>query len=103
MINSNVYGKVDLDNDVFKDISLITINKTKGIHPIKDNPSFCAVAVKDGVLSLKLKVKIDTGVDVAKVCNKLTESVHESIESMTGIDCKKIDIDVQGFAATDNK
>ena len=97
MVNSNTFGTVDLNNNVFKDISLITINKLNGIHPIKDDHSFVGITVKDGQLKLKLKVKIDAGIDVVKTCNKLTENVHESIESMTGIDCKEINIEVQGF------
>ena len=37
------------------------------------------------------------GVDVVKVCSKLQSTVHEAIEGMTGIDCKNINIDIQGF------
>lgn len=97
MVNSNSYGKVDLNNSVFKDVALISIDKVKGVYPIKNDASFCNVNIKDGKLKLLLKIKIEVGVDVVKVCNKLTENVHESIESMTGIDCDEINIDVQGF------
>ena len=46
---------------------------------------------------LKMSVRIKNGVDVVKVCSKLQSTVHEAIEGMTGIDCKNINIDIQGF------
>lgn len=97
MVNSNSYGKVDLNNNVFKDVALISCEKVKGVYPAKNDSSFCIVNVKDGKVKLLLKIKIDVGVDVVKVCNKLTENVHEQIETMTGIDVDEINIDVQGF------
>lgn len=97
MINSNSYGKVDLNNGVFKDIALISLDKVKGVYPVKKDSSFCNVSIKDGELKLLLKIKIDVGVDVVKICNKLTKNVHESIETMTGIECEEINVDVQGF------
>lgn len=100
---TNSYGKVELNNNVFKDVALISLEKVKGVYPVKNDSSFCTVSYKDDKLKLLLKIKIDIGTDVVKVCNKLTESVHESIESMTGIDCKEINIDVQGFVKKEEK
>ena len=97
MINQNPNGKVTLSKKVFKDIAYNASTKVKDIFPVKNDNSFVDVEVKDDDLSLELAIKIQTGVDVVKVCSKLQSAVHEAIEGMTGIDCKNIRINIQGF------
>ena len=97
MINQNPNGKVTLSKKVFKDIAYNASTKVKDIFPVKNDNSFVDVEVKDDDLSLELAIKIQTGVDVVKVCSKLQSAVHEAFEGMTGIDCKNIRINIQGF------
>lgn len=103
MINKTTYGNVKLDNKVFKDIAFITCEKVKGVTPVKNSSDFCSVSVKDSEVKLTLKVKLDTGVDVVKACNKLSGQVHEVVEEMTGIDLKAVNVDIQGFNTDDKK
>ena len=36
-------------------------------------------------------------VDIVKLCNKLQDEIKEAVLLMSGIECKQIDIDIQGF------
>ena len=97
MINQNPNVKITLSNKVFKDIVFNATNKVNDIYPIKNDNSFVDVSIKDDDLILELAIKIKSGVDVVKVCSNLQSTVHEAIEGMTGIDCKNIKINIQGF------
>ena len=97
MENQNTNGKVTLSNKVFKDIAYTAAAKVENIYPVKNDNSFVDVNIKAGEVMLKMSVRIKNGVDVVKVCSKLQSTVHEAIEGMTGIDCKNINIDIQGF------
>ena len=43
------------------------------------------------------------GVDIVKLCSKVQDEVKENILIMTGVECKKINIDIQGFEKEPSK
>lgn len=96
MKNINEYGSVEIEKEAFDDMANIVANKVKGILPAKKG-GIADCTVKDGELIVNLNIKVKTGVDVNKTSSKLQTKVHETIEEMTGIDCKKINVNVLGF------
>ena len=96
MKNTNEYGSVEISKEAFDDMANIVANKVKGIVPAKKS-GISDCVIKDGDLTVNLNIKIKTGVDVQKTSSKLQTKVHETIGEMTGIDCKKINVNVLGF------
>lgn len=96
MENINDYGKVVLNNKVFKEIAEIAALKIKGAYPYKKN-DFVACKLKDDILEIKINLKVKQDSDVVKICSKVQNKVRESIFDATGLDCESIDVDVLGF------
>lgn len=97
MENINNYGKIEVSKKAFNDIGNLAISKVKGIYPVKTGASICDCSFKNNDLTMTLSIKVKTGIDVVTISAKLQSLVHEMIADMTGINCKKINIDIQGF------
>lgn len=96
MKNINDYGNVEIAKEAYEDMANIVANKIKGIYPAKKG-GISDCQIKDGELIVNLNIKVKTGIDVNKISIKLQNKVHETIEEMTGIDCKNINVNVLGF------
>lgn len=96
MKNTNEYGSIEISKEAFDDMANIVAGKIKGIMPAKKS-GISDCVIKDDEITINLNIKVKTGIDVNKVSSKLQTKVHETIEEMTGIDCKKINVNILGF------
>ena len=93
----NEYGSVEISKSAFEDIANIAASKIKGIYPNKRNGGIAECVSKDDDMTLNLSIKVKSGIDIAKTSSRLQSKVHELVEEMTGIDCKKINVNIVGF------
>ena len=97
MKSKNVNGEITLSKEVYKDIVGIAISKLDVFVPIKKETKYIDIDYDDSNLEITIHVRIKQGVDVVSNCNELQNEIFESIKLMTGIEAKKINIDIVGF------
>lgn len=98
MIKTNIEnGEVSLSKGVFKDITSISVNKSEYFSPTKKDNSYINVSYDDNNLTLTLHLKVKKGIDIVDACSILQDDIHESIENMTSVEVKKINLDIIGF------
>ena len=97
-LKKNDIGTYVISEKAFKDIAAIACSNIKNVYPTKKDNDFvdCKLS-KAKEPTIKVSVRVKQGVDIVKVCNKIQDEIMENILLMTGIECKKINIDVQGF------
>jgi len=97
-LKKNDIGTYVISEKAFKDIAAIACSNIKNVYPTKKDNDFvdCKLS-KTKEPTIKVSVRVKQGVDIVKVCNKIQDEIMENILLMTGIECKKINIDVQGF------
>ena len=97
-LKKNDIGTYVISEKAFKDIAAIACSNIKNVYPTKKDNDFvdCKLS-KSKEPTIKVSVRVKQGVDIVKVCNKIQDEIMENILLMTGIECKKINIDVQGF------
>jgi uncharacterized alkaline shock family protein YloU len=94
----NEIGSYTISDKAFQDIAAICCNGIKNIYPTKKDSEFVSCKFnKNGDLLLDISIRVKQGVDIVKLCNKIQDEINESILLMTGVECKKINIDIQGF------
>ena len=94
----NDIGNYIISEKAFAEIAQIACSNIKNVFPAKKEKNFVECKfTKNDELSLKLSIKVKKGIDIVKLCTKLQDEVKESILLMTGVDCKKVNIDIQGF------
>ncbi len=98
MINKNEFGSIEVSNKAINDIANICVNKTKGVYSTKKDGS-SACNFKADELKVVVPIKVKQGIDVVKTCNNLQSKIKESIGEMTGLDCKSVDIEIEGFVS----
>ena len=87
-----------IETKAFKDIAQNACLKIKDVEPAKKDTDFVDVKIdKQQNISITLEVRIKRGLDLQKICTKIQEEVNENILMMTGLNCNKINIDIQGF------
>ena len=52
---------------------------------------------KDNVLHIIVQIRINYKVNIEKLCHKIQSDINDALTIMLGIECKNIDIDIQGF------
>ena len=97
MLNKNEYGNINVSKNALNDIANIACGKVKDVYPLKKDGEIANCSYKDDEIKVVLTIKVKQGADIAKISNKLQSKVHEAIAEMTGLDCKSIDIDIEGF------
>lgn len=91
-------GIYEIAPKAFEDIASLACEGVKNVYPVKKDKNYAEAKIgKNDELSILLTVKVKQGVDIVKLCNKLQDEVAENILLMTGVECKKINIDIQGF------
>ncbi len=95
---NNEIGTYTLSEKTFADIAAIACSHVKNIYPTKKDNEFveCKIS-KTGEPGYKISIRVKQGCDIVKLCNKIQDEIKEAVLLMTGIECKKIDIDIQGF------
>ena len=97
-LKKNDIGNYVISEKAFKDIANIVCSNIKNIYPTKKEKEFAECKLnKNNDLSVTVALRIKQGVDIVKLCSKIQDEIKESILLMTGIECKRIDIDIQGF------
>ena len=97
-LRNNEIGTYFISEKAFKEIAAIAVSNIKGVYPTKKDSEYieCKIS-KTNEPAFTLSIRVKQGVDIVKLCNKIQEEVEEAVLLMTGIECKKIDIDIQGF------
>lgn len=97
-LQKNEIGTYEVSEKAFKDMVNIVCSNIKNIYPVKKDNDFAECKIyKNGDLGITVSIKIRKGCDIVELCSKLQEEINENILLMSGIECKKIDIDIQGF------
>ncbi len=99
-LRKNEIGTYIISEKAFKDIAAIACSSVKHVYPTKKDNEFvdCKIS-KAGEPVFTISVRVKQGVDIVKLCNKLQDEIKEAVLLMSGIECKQIDIDIQGFEA----
>lgn len=91
-------GKIVIDNSVIHHIVVNTVNEAKDVY-FDDNTGKRSVAVNidDKHFILDIKVRVQYGQNVDKVCAKLQENLTRSLDLMVDCENPTINIIVSGF------
>lgn len=97
-IIKNNQGSYTIENKAFKEIAQLACLKVDNIEPAKKVNDFVDVTIDENkVMSIIIHIRIKPLQDIHKLCNHIQEEVNENILLMCGVDCKNINIDIQGF------
>ena len=100
----NEIGAYTICEKAFEDIASIAVKNIKNVYPVKKDSEFveCKIS-KNNEVTIKISLRVKQGVDIVKLCSKVQDEVKENILIMTGVECKKINIDIQGFEKEPSK
>lgn len=90
-------GQAKMSLDSFKDIATASVIKIKGVVVPKKASDIVDVKIKDDEVVLSLSLKLMQGIDIAKTCSDIQNSIFTAILEMTNVKCKAINIDITGF------
>ena len=94
----NEIGSYTISEKAFQDIAAICVSGINNVYPAKKDKDFVTCKFgKNGDLTIDLFIRVKQGVDIVKLCKKIQDEINENILLMTGVECKKINIDIQGF------
>ncbi len=99
MLNKNEYGNINVSKNAINDIANLACLKVDGVYPVKKDCNVASCTYKDDELTISLNIKVKQGMDVMKLSNKVQAKVFEAVGEMTGLDCKSIDVNIQGFVS----
>ena len=91
-------GQIAVSNNVINHIAMITVNESKFVF-FDDGAAKKSLVIKNTgkQLNIDLKVRIQYGKDVDRVCKKLQEELQQNIEMMVDYKSTEININVVGF------
>ena len=98
-MNKNELGSYTISLKAFKDIADISLKSVKNIYPSKKEDYISAKFDKNDELTISLAVRLKQGADIVKTCGNLQDSLFDNLSLMTGVECKNINIDIQGFVS----
>ena len=92
------FGQVFIQHSVFKAITQSVVEDSKNIQLFKQISKESIIStILEEDLSISIQIKVMYGQNVQKIVYDLQKQVSETIAFMTGIECKKIDVEVLGF------
>ena len=108
--NNVEFGSVQIHKKAIADIVFSAISHIEDIALISPSPkdrmleffgkkSYSGIKVaidKDNQVSIKAKVLVKYGVDITEAARRVQEMIRQGIESMTDINLKNINVDIQG-------
>ena len=98
---SNEMGSCLISEKAIKEIADVVCSNMKNIYPVKKDKEFAECKIsKNDEISLLLSLRVKQGIDIVKLCSKLQDEISENILLMLGLECKRIDIDIQGFESS---
>ena len=97
-LRKNEIGTYIISEKAFKDIAAIATSHVKNVYPTKKDNEFVECKMnKNSEPVFTISIRVKQGVDIVKLCKKIQDEVRDNVLLMTGIECKQIDIDIQGF------
>lgn len=97
-LRKNEIGTYTISEKAFKDIAAIACANVKNVYPAKKDNEFVECKLnKNNEPEFDVSIRVKQGSDIVKLCSKIQEEIKEVVLLMAGIECKKIDIDIQGF------
>lgn len=99
----NELGSYTISLKAFKDIVEISMQSVKNIYPGKKEDYISAKFDNNDELTVNLAVRLKQGVDIIKTCGSLQDSLYDNLSLMTGVECRNINIDIQGFVSKDQQ
>jgi len=91
-------GNYVISEKAFKEIATIACTNIKNVFPYKKDKDIAECKFnKNKELTVNLSIRVKKGIDIVKLCTKIQDEVKENILLMTGVDCKKVNIDIKGF------
>ena len=111
-INSASGGSVYFASDVIATIAGLALTEIEGITNIvryntkadkkstlniKNLTKGIKVDVKENVVSISITATLEYGYAVSEVCRNIQENVKKTVESMTGMEVKNVDVHVSGL------
>ena len=88
-------GFTSIKKEVFNSIAFIACQEEK--HAVCEKNSSVSSKINDNQLIIKIDVKIQYGQNVSDVSTSIQSKVTQSIEQMTGLLCRNVDVNVIGF------
>lgn len=88
-------GFTSIKKEVFNSIAFIACQDEK--RAVCEKNSAVSSKITDNQLLVKIDVKIQYGQNVTDVSNSIQTKVTQSIEQMTGLLCRNVDVNVIGF------
>jgi len=88
-------GFTSIKKEVFNSIAYIATQEEK--RALCEKNSSVTSRINDNQLLIKIDVKIQYGQNVTDVSNSIQSKVTQSIEQMTGLVCRNVDVNVIGF------
>lgn len=91
-------GQIAVSNNVINHIVMITVSESKFVF-FDDGSTKKSLSIKNtgSQLNIDLKVRIQYGKDVDRVCKKLQEELQRNIELMVDYKSTEVNINVVGF------
>ena len=114
-VNSATNGSVYFASDVIATIAGLALTEIEGITNIvryntskadktkkstlniKNLTKGIRVEVKENVVSIAITATIEYGYAVSEVCRNIQENIKKTVESMTGMTVKNVDVHVSGL------
>ena len=91
-------GNFVISEKAFKEIATIACTNIKNVFPYKKDKDIAECKFnKNKELTVNLAIRVKKGIDIVKLCSKIQDEVKENILLMTGVECKKVNIDIKGF------
>lgn len=88
-------GFTSIKKEVFNSIAFIACQDEK--HAVCEKNSSVSSKITENQLIIKIDVKIQYGQNVSDVSSSIQSKVTQSIEQMTGLLCRNVDVNVIGF------
>jgi uncharacterized alkaline shock family protein YloU len=88
-------GFTSIKKEVFNSIAFIACQEEK--NAVCEKNSSVSSKINDNQLIIKIDVKIQYGQNVSDVSSSIQSKVTQSIEQMTGLLCRNVDVNVIGF------
>lgn len=99
-----VNGKILMSIQVFDQITKKTVSEMKNVSldtskgiQIPGTKSVVACSIKDNEVYINIHIRLKYGVNVSKMTKEIQEKIATSIQQMTGVCVKHIDIEVDNI------
>ncbi|MCD7893705.1 MAG: Asp23/Gls24 family envelope stress response protein [Erysipelotrichaceae bacterium] len=100
----SVNGKIMMNVKVFDEIIKKTVNEMKNVSldtskgfAIPGTKAVVACSIKDNDVYICIHVRIKYGIKISTLTKEIQEKIATAIKQMTGVDVKKIDIEVDNI------